>query len=218
VGRRNYRSFLSLLGCIFALTSLQIVSFVHAGTLQLTGDDNSASTLEEVYKGFSAQAHGAVLVVIGALILPLWLMVLQLGTFHAALIWRGLTTYEFIMAQRRKEKIRDQELLARGEGTKLNTRQLTSEWINRNAPCLAVCELCDDTVLPIETRNAEASPVKPCRGCLFLTTQMTTVRRVETVRRAFRTCINTLQSPLPSQLIEYLRSLDGGIGWQEEAI
>ena len=51
-----------------------------------------------------------------------------------------MTTFQFILSQRDKENA---EAAARGIAPP-TCSQRRRGWINRNAPCLAVCELCDD--------------------------------------------------------------------------
>lgn len=68
------------------------------------------------------------------------LAIVQLGTFHIALINKGMSTYEFIVAQRQKDKARK----AANPDAGSTRREKCTESVHRNAPCLAVCEVCDD--------------------------------------------------------------------------
>jgi len=66
-----------------------------------------------------------------------WVSIMQLFTFHLGLISRGLTTYEFIVAQRQKQKAFDA-----ANKEPLTWAQKQQQWIQTNAPCLAVCDVC----------------------------------------------------------------------------
>lgn len=138
VGAVNYRHFLSLLVAALSLVTLQIGSFVQSGVLLFQEPERSRY-------GMPPAAYGALLVAILVPLLLGWLMLTQLLTFHAALISRGLTTYEFIIAQRDKQRALD---MATGSGASVGWRAKRAAWINRNAPCLAVCELCDESPAP----------------------------------------------------------------------
>ena len=134
VGARNYRSFLSLLCSVFALSSLQLGVFIHLAVMQQSPDH--VERLRDVY-GLTTATYAALLGVSGLLLLVAWLLIVQLGTFHIALMKKGLTTYEFIVAQREKER-------ARREWGPPSWWQRRKANLLSSAPCLAVCELCDD--------------------------------------------------------------------------
>ena len=135
------------------MTSLQLGACLHAGLRQL----HSGKARDELHGlyGISPLAYGLLLVGLAALTAPAWLLIVQLLTFHIGLIQRGLTTYEFIIRQRQKEKALERAIKA---GEKPTWGQRRQAWINRNAPCLAVCALCDDAATPAQDDQHTTPP------------------------------------------------------------
>lgn len=154
VGRKNYHFFMGLLGSTCALTMLQIAGYVHTGVRVLTSDSQE-ERLEDVY-GLPLLAYGILLSIIGAVVVAALTLILQLLTFHVGLIYRGMTTYEFIMEQRKKEKAME----AKNGGVDTWQQRLL-KWIHRNAPCLAVCICCDCDEPATSTRATEPAHVQP---------------------------------------------------------
>lgn len=150
VGRKNYRAFLALLGSTFLLTSIQIAACLH-GCLQQLNSEQARQALAARYAGLSPLAYSILLGGAGVIVLPAWFLIVQLGTFHLGLIYRHMTTYEFIVLQRQKDA-------SAGAAT---TRQARlRRWVNNNAPCLAVCDLCDDAT-PVQKMDAVTSTRPP---------------------------------------------------------
>jgi len=150
VGRKNYRAFLALLGSTFLLTSIQIAACLH-GCLQQLNSEQARQALAARYAGLSPLPYSILLGGAGVIVLPAWFMIVQLGTFHLGLIYRHMTTYEFIVLQRQKDA-------SAGAAT---TRQARlRRWVNNNAPCLAVCDLCDDPT-PVQKMDAVTSTRPP---------------------------------------------------------
>ncbi|KOO30467.1 dhhc zinc finger [Chrysochromulina tobinii] len=145
VGRKNYPHFIGLLCSVFALTTVHISAFVHSGVRQIWVQ-SQRDQLADVYGGLSSLAYGIILIVLGVLIAPAMMLVFQLLSFHLGLIRRGMTTYEFIMAQRKKEK---EWAFATGPETR---QHKLIKWINRNAPCIAVCLVCDEPPTAASTK------------------------------------------------------------------
>ena len=58
-----------------------------------------ATRLSDAYPGLSIVAYVLLLSLTSLLSFVAWLSVLQLFTFHLGLIYRGMTTYEFIVSQ-----------------------------------------------------------------------------------------------------------------------
>eukprot|EP00322_Chrysochromulina_rotalis_P019157 CAMPEP_0115865298 /NCGR_PEP_ID=MMETSP0287-20121206/19649_1 /TAXON_ID=412157 /ORGANISM="Chrysochromulina rotalis, Strain UIO044" /LENGTH=384 /DNA_ID=CAMNT_0003319805 /DNA_START=73 /DNA_END=1227 /DNA_ORIENTATION=+ len=156
VGRKNYPYFLGLLASVFALTVLQLSAHSYAGTRMLNVG-GQRERLAEVY-GMSELAYGILLIAFGVVVVPAMLLVFQLLSFHVGLIRRKMTTYEFIMAQRKKEK----EMTAVGAVDTWQTR--SQKWIMRNAPCLAVCLICDEPTTSTRDSPETSKPkrVPPC--------------------------------------------------------
>jgi hypothetical protein len=145
VGRKNYPHFIGLLCSVFALTTVHISAFVHSGVRQIWVQ-SQRDQLADVYGGLSSLAYGIILIILGVLIAPAMMLVFQLLSFHLGLIRRGMTTYEFIMAQRKKEK---EWAFATGPETR---QHKLIKWINRNAPCIAVCLVCDEPPTAASTK------------------------------------------------------------------
>ena len=154
VGRKNYPHFIGLLCSVFALTTVHISAFVHSGVRQLWVQ-SQRDQLADVYGGLSSLAYGIILIVLGVLIAPAMMLVFQLLSFHLGLIRRGMTTYEFIMAQRKKEK---EWAFATGPETR---QHKLIKWINRNAPCIAVCLVCDEPPTAASTARTRHQRVPP---------------------------------------------------------
>jgi len=140
IGAVNYRHFLALLCTAFCLVTVHMATVVQSAVLLLT----EAEARSEKRLGLPAVAHGVLLIVTFVALLAAWLLLLQLFSFHLGLIYRRITTYEFIIAQRNKQKAAEAAGSA-GQSSGLK-RWLTR--ISRNAPCLQVCELCDDSIVP----------------------------------------------------------------------
>jgi len=139
IGLHNYDYFLWLLCSVFALLSLQIASGLQACVESLL-DEGAASQLHEIYGEISILAYAILNGASCLLSLCAWLAVLQLLIFHVGLISRGMTTYEFIVAQRQREKRRE----ATRAGPPSNCELCMFEAQNQ-APCFAVCKLCDES-------------------------------------------------------------------------
>ena len=71
---------------------------LHAGIRLATQRDEAVSALHLVYSGVSELAYGLLQIFSFVAVLLAWLMILQLLTFHIALMYRGITTYEFIIS------------------------------------------------------------------------------------------------------------------------
>jgi len=179
VGRKNYPYFMGLLCSVFSLTAVQIGAYIHAGVRQINVE-SQRERLADVFGGLSALAYGILLSVFGALVVPAMLLVFQLFSFHLGLIRREMTTYEFIMAQRKKEK----EWAAASGGVE-TWRLRANKWINRNAPCLAVCILCDEPATTTrEAAPAPASKPKRLPPCTKLQQQICTRARKQDTTEA----------------------------------
>ena len=138
VGSRNYKHFLALLVTTFVVTSVQLAAVVQAAVLVLNSPAQRGR-LQAVF-GMPHTAYLLLLVLVLVLLIAAWLLIVQLGTFPMALMHKGLTTFQFILMQRDKENA---EEAARGDAPP-SCGSKRRGWINRNAPCLAVCELCDE--------------------------------------------------------------------------
>jgi len=146
VGAANYNYFFSLLVSLSTLTALQAATAVQSAVHH--SDEANNEQLRETL-GLSATAYVVLLSVSAFLCFATWASIMQLFTFHIGLISRGLTTYEFIIAQRKKAKPPE----GNGNGAPLTCGQKQQQWIQNNAPCLAMCDMCDATPPGSSTRG-----------------------------------------------------------------
>jgi hypothetical protein len=118
IGRKNYPFFLAVIACVLLLTSesfaisvaLMVESFAYPSTfLNRAIDENNLG----FYLGtnVSLVALQTLLVISVALIASLVGMILQLGGFHMMLIWKGLTTYDFIILEQKRQRDLETEKL-----------------------------------------------------------------------------------------------------------
>lgn len=106
IGQKNYRYFLGILLSVSIMTTLSLglsIGFLIESIAYPT-------TFSKKFQNFDDHRESAVdllvaRVVLGvaiALLLPLVLMVLQLALFHVFLIYKGLTTYDFIVQEQKR--------------------------------------------------------------------------------------------------------------------
>ena len=150
IGAQNYRLFLVLLGSVFVLTCLQMGTAVHAAVAPYL-EPAELARLRETYPHLPEAALAALLAVSCLLALVTWLLITQLLLFHAGLLCRGLTTYEFIIAQRQKEKAE----AAADEKRKPTRRTLFVRELQKQMPCLQMCRLCS------EVERVDRKPAAP---------------------------------------------------------
>ena len=151
IGAQNYRLFLVLLGSVFVLTCLQMGTAVHAAVAPYL-EPAELERLRETYPHLPEAALAALLAVSCLLAFVTWLLITQLLLFHAGLLCRGLTTYEFIIAQRQKEKAE----AAADEKRKPTRRTLFVRELQKQMPCLQMCRLCSE-VERVERKPAGAA-------------------------------------------------------------
>jgi len=111
IGKKNYIYFLSIIVFVLLLTSeslaisiaLMIESFAYPGNFlnRVVEENNFRSYLGSDVSSSALQALLVVSVVVTASLVG---MILQLGGFHVMLIWRGLTTYDFIILEQKRQR------------------------------------------------------------------------------------------------------------------
>jgi hypothetical protein len=108
IGAKNYGYFLLVLTSIGVLTSISLalsISFLIESFADLNGIEarirHGERRNDYVLTTIGVQT---VSVISTALLLPLVLLVYQLAGFHAMLLYRGLTTYDFIVAEQKKQR------------------------------------------------------------------------------------------------------------------
>lgn len=115
IGRKNYRFFLTLVVAVGGLTTLSLTLsaiyfvelFLHPESFMLRVERASLWLSRDLVLG--------VLVVSLLVLLGLVAMVAQLLGFHAMLAYRGMTTYDFIVFEQRRQRERAAEQLKRRE-------------------------------------------------------------------------------------------------------
>jgi palmitoyltransferase ZDHHC1/11 len=108
VGQKNYRYFLSVVGSVSILTTLSmalslaflIESFAYASQFS----SRIASNARTYSYLIGLDATRGLLIASLVILVPLVLMVYQLAGFHAMIVWKGLTTYEFIVAEQKRQR------------------------------------------------------------------------------------------------------------------
>mmetsp|Transcript_26202 Transcript_26202/g.44181 ORF Transcript_26202/g.44181 Transcript_26202/m.44181 type:complete len:375 (-) Transcript_26202:163-1287(-) len=105
VGKKNYRYFLILMGGVAVMTTLSLGLCAYLSALCFLDKDKIKSRIED-----SSVLDGVVdywtvvsmLLVSGAILLPLVLLLYQLIGFHAMLVKRGITTYDYIVSEQKR--------------------------------------------------------------------------------------------------------------------
>ena len=85
--------------------------------------------------------------------LAAFFLVSQLLFFHLGLIHRGVTTYEFIVAQRRKAAQQPERPSSRW--------QRCNDELQKNAPCLSMCQLCCEEAMQKRAARRKQASVRP---------------------------------------------------------
>lgn len=122
VGRKNYRYFLGIVSSVFIMTgesfalSLAFMIESFAFPDRFLGRVLSFNNFEHFLgSSISIVALQTLLVISTCIMLCIVLLVIQLCGFHIVLLWKGLTTYDFIVneqkRQREKESARAQKKL-----------------------------------------------------------------------------------------------------------
>lgn len=120
VGEKNYRYFLGIIVSVFLLTltsftislALMIESFADTDDFMRRIQDGNRI---EHYLGSPISQHAvqSLLVVSVAIFVAIVAMLIQLGGFHVVLLWRGITTYDFIIAEQKRQRDKDAERMQR---------------------------------------------------------------------------------------------------------
>lgn len=118
VGKKNYRYFLGIVSFVALLTgeslaisiALMVESFAYPGGMmhRLQHNDHLVNRLGSDLK---IEALQGLLVASVVVLLGLVLMILQLATFHMMLIYRGITTYDFIVSEQKRLREKENERL-----------------------------------------------------------------------------------------------------------
>jgi hypothetical protein len=112
LGRKNYRHFLGVVVSVGLLTttsltlslSLMIESFAYPGQFNHRLQYSTYNTAVTYNHHTTFNAVRGILVGTAAVYLGLVGMIYQLGGFHSVLLWRGQTTYEFIVSEQKRQR------------------------------------------------------------------------------------------------------------------
>ena len=108
VGSKNYGYFLTVIGSTCAFTALQLALSAYVA-FELTAPSRRSSAVARLARRhFLARAFGLKGVTVAvygyaALLLPLVILIGQLAVFHAMLVEKNLTTYEYILHEQKRE-------------------------------------------------------------------------------------------------------------------
>jgi len=136
IGAGNYRYFLCMLSAAFAMSALQVGCGIQAMVGAGTGADFEARLRASLGGGMSVALFVTLVGLATLVALMGGTLVSQLLFFHFGLIYRGVTTYEFIISQRTRA--------TQDAGRKRSRAERCGEELQNNAPCLAMCQLCCD--------------------------------------------------------------------------
>lgn len=145
IGRKNYNHFLGIVLFVFLLTieslGLSIAFMIESFTIpdQFLHRVRVVNSFSEFLgSNISIEALQSLLVVSTFILLALVLLIVQLGGFHLMLLWKGLTTYDFIILEQKKHRDRENEKLQRQLDQRENKRKndktepFTSQQINQS--------------------------------------------------------------------------------------
>ena len=193
VGRTNYKYFLALLCATFGLTTVQVATAIAACTRFAANKDAAMAALQGAYGAMAVLAYVLLMVAAGVFVLLAWLLIIQLGTFHIGLMYKGITTYEFIIAQRNRQKARDAK---RGPNYTPTWRDHCSGWLDRNAPCLAVCDLCEAPP-PAAEASKKKEPPKPGRAS---SSRASAIKKEEATKEVAKQAAAKEEEPAPKAI------------------
>lgn len=112
VGRSNYKYFLVSILSVSIETSLLLVLTILYIAEAFNGFGDISTRAQEAFNSSEGGMIGVkiILILAAAVLLPFVGLVLQLAGFHAMLLWNGITTYDFIVAESRRQKEKQLEL------------------------------------------------------------------------------------------------------------
>uniref|UniRef100_A0A7R9U7W5 Palmitoyltransferase n=1 Tax=Pinguiococcus pyrenoidosus TaxID=172671 RepID=A0A7R9U7W5_9STRA len=109
IGTRNYRWFFSTVTAVVAFVLVHLALNGYVIAIYITDREDLEDRIEDGFdSGFPVDAFLAIVIVYSVLLLTVGLLMLQLWTFHLYLIYLGLSTYEYIISEQRRERERDQ--------------------------------------------------------------------------------------------------------------
>jgi hypothetical protein len=150
VGKHNYISFLSLLISSSVMLIVPVTMGVYILVDYTTQPVATDSRVRQFYPSLSGAAFLAIILTIGVLALTTLSGVLQLFIFHAFLVLKNQTTYEYIMGRLARQRAAD-------AGEEESAEEVT-ETRNQNALTASISEM----------RQKHASGVKTDPGSAFI--------------------------------------------------
>ena len=105
IGRRNYNYFLGVIASTWIFSVLQLALTGYYLCLVVIPSARPSRLVNRTERHWIGSKHvvTACLIVWTAVLLPLVALVGQLGAFHAMLVYEGLTTYEYILNEQRRD-------------------------------------------------------------------------------------------------------------------
>lgn len=139
VGKKNYHYFLILMGGVAVMTTLSLGLCAYLIALCFLDKDKikyrieNSSVLDGVVDYWTVVT---MLIVSGAVLLPLVLLLYQLIGFHAMLVHRGITTYDYIVSeQKRLREKKRAKAEAKAEASRVASSTSSAVKLpNKNAP------------------------------------------------------------------------------------
>ncbi|KAJ1462749.1 DHHC palmitoyltransferase-domain-containing protein [Pelagophyceae sp. CCMP2097] len=108
VGRKNYRYFLAVIVCTWVFTTLHLAISIYAIAELYRGSDSSVQRRSREHwltrASASRHVHEAAIILWGAAVAPFAALIGQLAVFHAMLVRKDMTTYEYILAESRRDE------------------------------------------------------------------------------------------------------------------
>jgi DHHC palmitoyltransferase len=97
VGTHNYKHFIGLLVCAACMLLIQFAISIYIIVFYGMSSSNFNTVVRGVYPGLSGDVFFGLTVLVLVFVVVGLLLVLQLLTFHIFLIYKGYTTYDYIM-------------------------------------------------------------------------------------------------------------------------
>ena len=120
IGQKNYPYFLAIIVSVLLLTSeslgisiaLLVEAFAYPRSI-LGRIEHSDFLQERIGSALSLDALQGLLIASVVVLFGLVAMIVQLGSFHVMLLWRGITTYDFIVLEQKRLREKQNQKLQR---------------------------------------------------------------------------------------------------------
>ena len=146
IGNKNYKPFIFLVGFCFLHVMIQLLNSIYFLTETLTKQDKAESKLEDKHFLKVTMTDFQVALAVNIFLSVLLLMVLgELFVFHIILIYKNITTYDFIMASR-----------AMFKAGKLNQSSILKRCFNSCCSCCTGGARKTNKVVPAGAQSSQA--------------------------------------------------------------